>query len=791
MSSRFSITLLAVLALLVPALSVPVSAVEVPAAIPEFASSDVIHVRRDSSGVAHVIASSTAGAYWGFGYCLARDRLLQLELLRRSVQGTLAEVFGPTFLEQDVLARRDGLTLSELREGYERSGQSFRLALSAFTRGVNAAYEAASRGRFRIHPAFKALGLTFRPFTELEVLEIFAGTMACRYNDFTQELDNQKLLSELVKRLGARSASRIFDDVVPFVDPGVYATLGKRDHFIPALPGTMRLGPHPQDMPAGESPTLRRLKRNRDLKTIGIPDKSGSYAAVLSLRAQGRPEALLLGGPQMGYFTPSAVYEIGLHTPDFDLVGATPVGYFVILFGANRHLGFTATAGVANQVDVLMFTRDASETTRLVGDRCETAVQKRNEHFLIKGRPQAEERVIETTDLGPIIGGKNQVCYVKHRGWKNRVIDSYEGWFESNHATTLEQWLTASDRMALSINWLGADRQGHLAYVYCGLGKSRHSFGDDRLPARRPAMFPFPDARLCGTDPTTGFYANWNCPPVTGFRNGDMQTGWSADQRSRFLADRIESGRGTWSVEFLKRLDREIAFTDQRAYFFKDDLVQLLRKDYADQRLAKAVQELRNWDGTRSDLDDDGRFDRVGPRLFDAWWNRIFASLFGDILGEMAWIVGSDPTWTQSILLKRALFGQSSFDYLRGRSAEAVVTEALASAVADIASAGRELDPGPAPSMEFSGVNHAGVPSQCPPATFTPYLNRGSDVQIMHLTPDGISILGVLPPGNAEIGPHAVDQIEPFRTFAWRERPLMYRDVRRVCQDLVQVRVRP
>ncbi|HNV69108.1 MAG TPA: penicillin acylase family protein [Candidatus Ozemobacteraceae bacterium] len=347
MLSRFSVTILVVSALCVVFMPFSSPAQAVTDSTLTAGSPELIHIWRDDCGVAHVVASSTAGAYWGFGYCLARDRLLQLELLRRSVQGTLAEILGKSFLEQDVLARRDGLSQTELQEGLDRADPLFRTALTSFARGINASIDAASRRRQLVHPAFRSLGLSFRPFTELDILEIFAGTMACRYNDFTQELDNLKLLNELVRRLGARSASRIFDDVIPFVDPGVYATLGRREHYMPALPGAVRFGPHPQDLPEGESPTLRQRKRNRELKTIGIPDKSGSYAAVLSLRGQGKPEALLLGGPQMGYFKPSAVYEIGLHTPDFDLVGATPVGYFVILFGANRHLGFTATAGVA------------------------------------------------------------------------------------------------------------------------------------------------------------------------------------------------------------------------------------------------------------------------------------------------------------------------------------------------------------------------------------------------------------------------------------------------------------
>jgi hypothetical protein len=86
--------------------------------------------------------------------------------------------------------------------------------------------------------------------------------------------------------------------------------------------------------------------------------------------------------------------------------------------------------------------------------------------------------------------------------------------------------------------------------------------------------------------------------------------------------------------------------------------------------------------------------------------------------------------------------------------------------------------------MEFAGVNHVGAPTLAPPASFTPFMNRGSDVQIMRLTPEGISILGVMPPGNAAWGKHAADQMPAFKAFEWRERPLTVEHLRRLATRL-------
>jgi len=757
-----------------------------------------IQIWRDPVGVPHVVASSTEGAYWGFGYCIGQDRMMQLELLRRSCRGTLSELFGKAFLDADTLARRDRVSETELREGFERAPDEFQAAVEAFTRGLNRAVEQMRLHRIPADPGLVAAGVEATPFSVADVLEIFAGTMGARYNDFTQELDNLHLLSAMVRKYGARQASRIFEDVVFYRDPAVYTTLGDTPFLSPQkLRHSPRLPSYLPGTEPFEAPTLRSRKRNQTLKTIGIPDKSGSYAAVLSRLSEGKREAFLYGGPQMGYFSPSAVYEIGLHTPKFDLVGTTPAGYLALLFGANRDLGFSATAGVGNIVDVVTFRRLASDPSILIGGENLAAptsgesampVVTRTEKILVKGLRKPIERTFEDTPLGPVIAAEGPVVYVKHRAWKGRLIDSYAAWFASNHAENLEQWLAASDGMAISINWLGADRGGHIAFTHTGCGKSRKSFGDDRLPTGRPTVFPYPDLRLAGTDPASGFYANWNCPPVNGYRDGDMQTGWGADQRTRFLAEQLAGNRDRWSVEYLEELDRAMAFTDLRAWFFRDLLTALIDEPALTAGGITALGALRDWNGLRTDENGDGLLDHPGAGLFDAFWNRLFGTMFGNTLGEYAWMLASDPTWTQTSLLAKALKGTSGFDYLGGKPASQVVTEVFSATVAGLASEGTPLPLLPCPAMEFAGVNHVGAPTMAPTASCTPFMNRGSDVQIMRLNPDGISIIGVMPPGNTGWGTHAADQMPAFKAFEWRERPLSIDHVRSLATRLQTVK---
>src|SRR5439155_25077058 len=65
-----------------------------------------VRVVRDTWGIPHIYAQSADDLFFAQGFVQAQDRLFQLDLWRRSVQGRLAEVLGPNFAERDASTRR-------------------------------------------------------------------------------------------------------------------------------------------------------------------------------------------------------------------------------------------------------------------------------------------------------------------------------------------------------------------------------------------------------------------------------------------------------------------------------------------------------------------------------------------------------------------------------------------------------------------------------------------------------------------------------------------------------------
>src|SRR5699024_5986904 len=60
-----------------------------------------VTIKRDDYGVPHVYADSNYDLFYGYGYVLGEDRLFQMEMARRAVLGTSAEVLGEDYLEID------------------------------------------------------------------------------------------------------------------------------------------------------------------------------------------------------------------------------------------------------------------------------------------------------------------------------------------------------------------------------------------------------------------------------------------------------------------------------------------------------------------------------------------------------------------------------------------------------------------------------------------------------------------------------------------------------------------
>jgi penicillin amidase len=96
-----------------------------------------VRIVRDTWGVPHIYARSADDLFFAQGLVQAQDRLLQMDLWRRSAQGRLSEVLGPNFIERDAMTRRMQYRGDPDAE-WESYGPDTKTIAEAFVRGVNA-----------------------------------------------------------------------------------------------------------------------------------------------------------------------------------------------------------------------------------------------------------------------------------------------------------------------------------------------------------------------------------------------------------------------------------------------------------------------------------------------------------------------------------------------------------------------------------------------------------------------------------------------------------------------------
>ncbi len=65
-----------------------------------------VDVYFDHSGIPHIEGNKSEDVYRVFGFIMAGERLFQMDLLRRLINGQLSEIFGKEALDIDILMRK-------------------------------------------------------------------------------------------------------------------------------------------------------------------------------------------------------------------------------------------------------------------------------------------------------------------------------------------------------------------------------------------------------------------------------------------------------------------------------------------------------------------------------------------------------------------------------------------------------------------------------------------------------------------------------------------------------------
>jgi len=206
-----------------------------------------ITIKRDTWGVPHIYAETVRGLFYGYGYAVAEDRLFQMEMTRRSVLGTVAEVMGEEYAELDAQTRQL-FDPASIKAQLASLPQEDRDIFDGYADGFNARLREVLARRSELLPKqFIDAGFDPMPWSGYDVAMIWIGTMANRFSGGSSELANLQLLQQLVQAKGETIGQQLFDQLRWLEDPTSPTTVPREHNQTAPIPVPEDFGKAQQD----------------------------------------------------------------------------------------------------------------------------------------------------------------------------------------------------------------------------------------------------------------------------------------------------------------------------------------------------------------------------------------------------------------------------------------------------------------------------------------------------------------------------------------------------------------
>ncbi len=629
----------------------PVAASKLPSA--------PIEVIRDDNGVPHIYGASDRDAFFGAGYMMAEDRLLQVDTARRRALGRWAEVL-PGHLEDDKLARLfdwRGLGEQAARITARDNPEEWRI-MQAWVAGLNKRIDEVRDGKVPPPYGFGPDELDYLPerWNDADVLVV--AKMIEFGNDDSIEFElfqtiAERLFPDKMDKVELPRPVREVWTVPPEDRPkdlpaALQLAAGARD-FAP----DRHLGPVKID-PARFSRSMKLLDALSSLRAAG----SNNWAIDGRFTDSTRP--MLAGDPHLGFGFPGVFYALHIDSADqggsFNAAGFSFPGLPGVSIGQTDKVAWSPTTAFADVMDVWEVPSPDFDTVEIGG--APVTVTERQETIRVRGAglPAGEgddvviterdipgQGVILPADLAPIpVASAGHELFMRWIGYGQSGPSRLLG---LNRTHSIDDFDAAVDQQnGLNFNMLAADATGITLRVGIdvpdrdprkGVSPWKVMDGTNAASLWNGAMLPrdhLPRARAAdrgwintaNNDPF-GFSADGRVDDDPWYYGAFFAPGWRAGRASDELTRLAKAGHV--SVADMQALQLDLHSN------MADDLLPLLdaawaKADHSDADLATLMQALDAW---------DRRMDRPssGALVFNVWVHFAASSALEDDLGVL------------------------------------------------------------------------------------------------------------------------------------------------------------
>lgn len=427
-----------------------------------------VTVRFDQWAVPHVNAANDLDLFRAMGWLHANDRLTQMELGRRAIQGRLSELVGEPGVQSDVYFLT--LRFPELADRlWQSASADSKRVLEAYAEGVNGWILERKR---RVTPGLKMLGAIPDPWTPQDSLG-FALLMAQDLSFWDQRPEEERF--QWLRAFGADGLRDLLND------PNLH---------IPA--STLALA---EDQASAKDRPPEPIEE-------GDPASPGSNNWAIGGSRTATGKALLANDPHLGLFLPSIWYQIQLRGPGYEAAGMSLPGAPGVVIGRGPEVAWAFTNTMLDDHDV--FFEQVNDQGQVRRD--DQWVDVSEETLTLRLRGDEEHTFTRRgTDIGPLLDADpERGLPARSLAWTAQLpADPIQTLLRVPMAATPEDLEAAIEGYACPAqNLVAAFADGELMFTVLGRVPDR-KLGDGRLPAPAwDSAYGWNGARPRSTNPT-------------------------------------------------------------------------------------------------------------------------------------------------------------------------------------------------------------------------------------------------------------------------------------------------
>ncbi|HLL74322.1 MAG TPA: penicillin acylase family protein, partial [Pyrinomonadaceae bacterium] len=598
-----------------------------------------VRITRDERGIPHIEAAGDEDLYFAQGYATAADRLWQMDLLRRTARGELAEIFGRAALEEDKRHRTYGFgRLSETLEA--NAPAETRRVLEAYARGVNAYVEAHDGGEGRKLPQeFQLLGYrprAWRPADSIIIGKIFAESLSTTWPT--------DLMRAALADLPADRRSQLLPATSP-LDVPVVGTDAPA-----ARPGRsqQRHGTRNTNAVAPDAAVLEEAGKffeatRRSLERAGLYTEesavSNNWVVSGKRTATGKP--LLANDPHLPPSAPSIWHMAHLKAPGVNVAGVTAPGAPGIIIGHNEHVAWGMTNLGPDVQDLYLekFSGPQSRTYQTPAGAREAEV--RTEEIKVRKSPigTATETVaheVTVTRHGPIVTERAGARYSLRWTALDQNANEFVAFYKLNRARNWDEFRAAlSEYRGPTQNFIYADTRGHIGYYGAGMIPVRKS-GDGSVPydgstdaGEWTGFIPFAELPHV-FDPPSGLIVTANSRVVGRSYRHHLTHEWASAYRTRRIYDLLKD-RTKLTAEDFRAVQGDTYSIG--GHVFAREAARLGRavapaaSADEERQFREALKLLESWDGR---VDADSRAAPLASEMRGSFRRRVLVAALGE-----------------------------------------------------------------------------------------------------------------------------------------------------------------